>query len=224
LTPAIVRLHALAVILSRQAFAVTALLAGALACWIVAFHGMSMMGGLGPFVGVWITTMAAMMLPSVTPMVVAYTGIGGERASTPVFVLGYLAVWTTYGLAAYLVAMELPDWSWLAGVGLLIAGLYQLTPLKNVCLRNCRAPLGFVMRRWRSGFIGAFSMGVEHGASCAGCCTGLMVALFALGMTSLAWMAAVALLILLEKALPGGERAARVTGFALIAAGTAVLA
>lgn len=170
------------------------------------------------------TTMAAMMLPSAAPIVVAYTGIGGDRGSTPTFVLGYLAVWMTYGLAAYLVGMELPNWSWFGGAGLLLAGLYQLTPLKNVCLRNCRAPFGFVMRRWRGGPVGAFSMGVEHGAWCAGSCTGLMVALFGLGMTNLAWMAAVALLIVVEKALPSGERAARVTGFALIAAGTAVLA
>jgi predicted metal-binding membrane protein len=212
------------VTLRRQTFAVATLLATALTCWIVALRGMSMMGGLGPFIGVWVTTMAAMMLPSAAPMVVAYAGIGRERASTPTFVLGYLAVWATYGVAAYVVAMELPDWSWLAGGGLVLAGLYQLTPLKDVCLRHCRAPLGFVVRRWRDGPVGAFSMGVEHGAWCAGCCTGLLVALFALGMTNLAWMAAVALLILAEKALPGGELLARVTGFALITAGAVVLA
>jgi predicted metal-binding membrane protein len=212
------------VILRRQTFAVAALLGATLTCWIVALRGMSMMGGLGPFIGVWVTTMAAMMLPSAAPMVVAYAGIGRERASTPQFVLGYLAVWTAYGFAAYVVAMELPDWSWLAGAGLVLAGLYQLTPLKDVCLRHCRSPLGFVVRRWRDGRVGAFSMGVEHGAWCAGCCTGLMVALFALGMTNLAWMAAVALVILAEKALPGGERLARVTGFALITAGAVVLA
>ena len=212
------------VILRRQTFAVAALLGATLTCWIVAFRGVSMMGGLGPFIGVWVTTMAAMMLPSAAPMVVAYAGIGRERASTPQFVLGYLAVWTAYGLAAYVVAMELPDWSWLAGAGLVLAGLYQLTPLKDVCLRHCRTPLGFVVRRWRDGPVGAFSMGVEHGAWCAGCCTGLMVALFALGMTNLAWMAAVALVILAEKALPAGERLPRVTGFALITAGAVVLA
>lgn len=211
------------VTLRSQTLAVVALLAVALACWIVAFRGMSMMGGLGPFLGVWVTTMAAMMLPSAAPMVAAYAGIGRERASTPAFVLGYLGVWTTFGLAAYLLGSELPNWSWLAGAGLVLAGLYQLTPLKDACLRHCRAPLGFVMRRWRDGPVGAFSMGVEHGAWCAGCCTGLMVALFALGMMNLAWMAAVALLILGEKVLPGGERLARTTGLALIAAGAVVL-
>ena len=139
------------VTLRRQTFAVAALLAAALACWMVAFRGMSMMGGFGPFLGVWVTAMAAMMLPSAVPMVAAYTGIGRERASTPAFLLGYLAVWTTYGIAAYVVGLELPNWSWLAGAGLLLAGLYQLTPLKNACLRQCRAPLGFVLRRWRDG-------------------------------------------------------------------------
>ena len=114
--------------------------------------------------------------------------------------------------------------SWLAAAGLIGAGFYQLSPLKNVCLRRCRAPLGFVLRRWRDGPLGAFSMGLEHGAWCAGCCAGLMVALFALGLMNLAWMAAVALLILAEKALPGGTRVAQVCGVGLIAAGALVLA
>jgi predicted metal-binding membrane protein len=210
--------------LRRGTFATGALLTAALACWIVAFRGMSMMGGVGPFLGVWVTTMAAMMLPSAAPMVVAYAELGRARASPPAFVLGYLTVWTAYGLAAYAIGMELPNWSWLAGAGLVLAGLYQLTPFKSGCLRRCRAPLGFVTRRWRAGRLGALSMGVEHGGWCAGCCTGLMLALFALGMMNLAWMAAVALLILAEKALPGGDRLARATGLALIAAGALVLA
>ena len=185
---------------------------------------MSIMGGLVTFVGVWATMMAAMMLPAAAPMVAAYAGVGHERASTPAFVLGYLSVWTTSGLAVYGIGMQLPSWSWLAAVGLIGAGLYQLTALKNACLRRCRAPLGFVMRRWRDGPLGAFSMGLEHGAWCAGCCAGLMVALFALGMMNLAWMAGVALLILAEKALPGGTRIASVSGVGLIAAGVVVLA
>jgi predicted metal-binding membrane protein len=212
------------VTLRRQTFAVAATLAVALACWIVALRGMSMMGGLAPFVGVWATTMAAMMLPSAAPMIAAYAGIGGERASPAVFVAGYLAVWTAYGVAVYGIGRALPSWEWLAGAGLVLAGLYELTPLKDACLRGCRAPLGFLMRRWRTGHAGALSMGVEHGAWCAGCCTGLMVALLALGMSNLAWMAAVALLILAEKALPGGETLARLAGVALVVAGAVVLA
>jgi predicted metal-binding membrane protein len=211
------------VTLRRQTLAVAAVLAGALACWIVLLRGMSMMGGPVTFVGVWATMMAAMMLPAATPMVAAYAGIGRERASTPAFVLGYLAVWTTSGLAVYWIELRLPSLSWLAAAGFIGAGLYQLTPLKNACLRRCRAPLGFVVRRWRNGPLGAFSMGLEHGAWCAGCCAGLMVALFALGMTNLAWMAAVALVILAEKALPGGTHLARVSGVGLIVAGVVVL-
>jgi predicted metal-binding membrane protein len=216
-----------AVIAQRRTLALAGLLAAALACWIVVLRsdGM-MMGGLGPYLSVWVTTMAAMMLPSAAPMVAAYTGLGRERSSTTAFVLGYLVVWTSYGLAAYAVALALPGWSHdtLAGIGLLLAGAYQLTPLKSVCLRHCRAPLGFVALHWRSGRAGALWMGIEHGGWCAGCCTGLMLALFALGMESLAWMAAVALLILAEKALPGGDRLAYVTGTAFVVAGAVVLA
>jgi predicted metal-binding membrane protein len=213
------------VTLHRTTFTAAGVVGAALACWIVALRGMSMMGGLGPFVAVWVTTMAAMMLPSTVPMVVAYTGLGRERSSTTAFVLGYLVVWTAYGLVAYAVAMLLPDWSSseLAGAGLMIAGVYQLTPLKAMCLRHCRTPVGFLTRRWRPGRIGALSLGIEHGAWCAGCCTGLMLALFALGMDNLAWMAAVALLILAEKVLPHGERLVVPTGAALLVAGAAVL-
>jgi predicted metal-binding membrane protein len=211
------------VTLRQQTLAVVAVLTVALVCWIVLLRGMSTMGGLVTFVAVWVTMMAAMMLPAAVPMVAAYAGIGREHASTPAFVLGYLAVWTALGLAAYWIGSELPHWSRLPALGLIGAGLYQLTPLKNACLRRCRAPLGYVLRRWRGGPLGAFSMGSEHGAWCAGCCAGLMVALFALGMMRVAWMAAVALLILAEKVLPGGERVARVSGVGLIAAAVAVL-
>jgi predicted metal-binding membrane protein len=143
---------------------------GVLVCWVILLRGVSMMGGRVTFVGVWVTMMAAMMLPAAAPMVAAYAGIGRERASVSAFVLGYLAVWTACGFAVYWVGLELPDWGWLAAAGLIGAGVYQLTPLKDACLRRCRAPLGFVTRRWRSGRGGAFSMGAEHGAWCAGCC------------------------------------------------------
>ena len=211
-------------IVRRQVLAVAAVLAVALACWIILLRGVSMMGGPARFVGVWVTMMAAMMLPAAGPMVAAYTGIGRERASVSAFVLGYLAVWTACGLAVYGIGLQLPERRWLAAAGLIGAGVYQLTPLKDACLRRCRAPLGFVARRWRGGRRGAFSMGAEHGAWCVGCCAGLMAALFALGIMNLAWMAAVALLILVEKAIPGGAALARATGVGLIAAGVVVLA
>jgi predicted metal-binding membrane protein len=215
------------VTLRGTTYAVAALLAASLACWIAAFRGMSMMGGVGPWIAAWATTMAAMMLPSAAPMVIAYTWLARERSSsTSGFVLGYLVAWTTFGLAAYVVAKALPDWSsdTLAGVGLLLAGAYQLTPLKNTCLRACRAPLGFVALRWQAGAAGALRMGLEHGVWCTGCCFGLMVALFVLGMSSIAAMAGVALVILVEKVHPLGTRIALVTGVAFILAGAIVLA
>jgi len=214
------------VTLRRTTVAVAALLAASLACWVVTLRGMSAMGGPGPWAAAWVTTTAAMMLPSAAPMVVAYTWLARGRSSTSGFVLGYLATWTAFGLAAYAVAKALPGWSsdTLAGVGLVLAGAYQLTPLKNACLRACRAPLGFVALRWKAGPLGALRMGLEHGVWCTGCCTGLMVALFVLGMSSVAWMAGVALVILVEKIHPLGTRIALVTGVAFVVAGAIVLA
>jgi hypothetical protein len=106
-----------------------------------------------------------------------------------------------------------------AGGALALAGLYQLTPLKRVCLRHCRGPLHFVLHGWRDGKVGALRMGVEHGAFCIGCCWGLMLALFALGVMSLVWMGAIAGIIFAEKLFPAGELFARAFAVALAAAG-----
>jgi len=164
--------------------------------------------------------MAAMMLPSVAPMVLFYARVANERARrneafvpTWVFVSGYLASWAVYGLVAYAVYRAIRTaaggaFAWdgagpyVAGGALVVAGIYELTPLKNVCLRHCRSPLHFVLHGFRSGYSGAFRMGVEHGAYCVGCCWGLMLALFALGVMSLLWMALFALIILAQKLLP----------------------
>src|SRR5438132_1297369 len=201
-------------------------LGGALVAWIITVQRMRGMdagpgtdlGGLGWYVGIWVTMMAAMMLPSAAPMVLLYARVSGERARrgqaelvpTWIFVAGYLAAWTAYGLVAYGIyrAVVAGGTGWLAwdragpyvaGGALIGAGLYQLTPLKDVCLRHCRSPLHFLLHGWREGRIGAVRMGTEHGAFCVGCCWGLMVALFALGVMSLAWMAIVAGVILVEK-------------------------
>ena len=106
-----------------------------------------------------------------------------------------------------------------AGGALLLAGVYELTPLKDVCLRHCRSPLHFLLHDWREGRVGAFRMGLEHGAFCIGCCWGLMLALFALGVMSLFWMAVVAAVIFVEKLAPQGERLVRFFALALIALG-----
>jgi predicted metal-binding membrane protein len=208
------------------------LLAGALVAWIVTVARMRGMddgpgtdlGGLGWYVGIWVTMMAAMMLPSAAPMVLVFARVSRERARrgwavvpTWTFLAGYLAVWTLYGLVAYgvyrlisLVEGGLLSWEragpYVAGLAIVAAGVYELTPLKQLCLRHCRSPLHFVLVGWRSGRIGAFRMGAEHGAYCVGCCWGLMVILFALGVMSLLWMAIVAAVIFAQKVLPFTHR------------------
>jgi predicted metal-binding membrane protein len=217
----------------------------ALVTWIVTVQRMrgmdggpgTALGGLGWYVGVWVTMMAAMMLPSAMPMVVLFQRMSsrrgrGAKGYVPVwlFVASYLAVWTVYGLAAYglyrLVAhvgSSFLAWDrggpYVAGGAVVLAGLYELTPLKSMCLHHCRSPLHFVIGRWREGRLGAIRMGVEHGAFCVGCCWGLMVVLFALGVMSLLWMVVVGALIFAQKVLPGGERLTRVFAVGFIAAG-----
>jgi predicted metal-binding membrane protein len=141
----------------------------------------------------------------------------GKPASGPIavglFVAGYIAAWTAFGVAAYSLlelgrALSIDALAWdeagpyVAGGVLLAAAVYQLTPAKDVCLRKCRGPIDFVLGYWKPGLGGALRMGVEHGAWCVGCCWALMAALFALGVMSVGWMAFVAALIAVEKLLP----------------------
>ncbi len=141
-----------------------------------------------------------------------------------------MAVWTAYGLVAFglfrLVRSHHPSLlGWdrsgpiVAGAAIVVAGLYQLTPLKRVCLRHCRTPFHWVLHRWRDGRLGPARMGLEHGGYCVGCCWALMVVLFAVGVMSLAWMAVVAALIFAEKVLPLGERLAVAFAVGLVALG-----
>ena len=173
------------------------------------------LGTLGWFLGIWVVMMAAMMFPSVSPTVALYARMTRRRAPLAplVFVSGYLLVWTGAGMLAYAVSdagSRLLGGSlrwdgagrWVAGGILVVAALYEVTPLKNMCLSKCRSPLGFLLGEWRGGLAGALRMGSKHGAWCVGCCWALMAALFALGVMSLAWMAFVAALIALEKTLP----------------------
>jgi predicted metal-binding membrane protein len=218
----------------------TALLGGSLAAWVVTYdrmHGMDAgpgtdLGGLGWYAGVWMTMTAAMMLPALAPMVVTFSRISGRRRGTPAwaFLAGYLIPWIVYGLAAYCVyraarylAPSFLAWEhagrYVAGGALALAGLYELTPLKGMCLRHCRGPLHFLLHGWRPGMRGALRMGFEHGLYCVGCCSGLMLALFALGVMSLAWMALIAALIFAEKVLPLGDRLAPVFAVAFVIAG-----
>jgi predicted metal-binding membrane protein len=227
--------------LRARATIVALLLGAALVAWIVTVQRMRGMdagpgtdlGTLGWYLGIWVTMMAAMMLPSAAPTVLMFARSRGD-AQTWVFVVGYLLAWTGYGLAAYAVyrgiraaAPSFLAWDkagpWVAGGALAAAGLYQLTPLKSACLRHCRSPLHFLLRG-RPGGLGALLMGIEHGSVCIGCCIGLMLALFALGVMSLFWMGVVAAAILIEKALPGGEAFGRLLAVVLVALGIWVAA
>jgi predicted metal-binding membrane protein len=175
------------------------------------------LGTLSWFVGVWVVMMAAMMFPSVSPTVALYSRMA--RSKTPaaplVFAAGYLLAWAAAGLLAYgvsylgsLLGPELSWYEsgrWLAGGTIVVAAVYELTPLKDVCLAKCRSPLGFLLGAWRDGLSGALGMGVRQGGWCVGCCWALMASLFALGVMSLAWMAFVAALIAAEKTLPWGR-------------------
>ena len=196
------------------------------------------LGGLGFYTGVWVVMMAAMMFPSVWPIVGMYERIRSARgvpsAGTPLVVIGYLASWTAWGLLALAlirlaVALfgDFLPWDgagrWVAAGVVIAAAVYQLTPLKNACLTRCRGPVMFVMENWRPGFAGAFRLGALHGAWCVGCCWALMVALFALGVMSIGCMAFIAALIAAEKLLPSRVAANWTVSAVLLIVGIALL-
>ena len=189
----------------------------------------------------WAVMMVAMMLPSASPMVLIYAALARQQAggarplgSTALFVGGYLLVWATFSLAATLAQWGLESAALLSpmmtsaspqlgGAVLVAAGVYQLSPLKQVCLRHCRSPLQFLLQHWRLGPAGGFGMGVRHGAWCVGCCWVLMALLFVGGVMNPLWIAAIAVFVLAEKAAPFGAALGKVSGIALAAAGLAVL-
>jgi predicted metal-binding membrane protein len=190
----------------------------------------------------WIVMMTAMMLTSAAPMLLFYDRIARQRAAgstaigpTSLFALGYLVVWLAFSVvavglqfafdrASLLSPMMETTSAALAGVILVAAGVYQWTPLKQACLRNCRSPLDFVMTRWQGGPSGAFRMGLVHGTYCLGCCWVLMLLLFVGGVMNFAWIAAIALFVLVEKLAPAGHWIGKAAGLALAAWGAAVLA
>jgi predicted metal-binding membrane protein len=191
------------------------------------------LGTFGWFISVWVVMMAAMMFPSVAPTVALYARMSRKRLAPMVFVTGYLATWTGAGVVAFLVGVlaghVAPDLGWddagrfLTGATLLVAAVYELTPLKNICLSKCRSPLGLLLGSWRDGWSGALRMGMRNGAWCVGCCWALMASLFALGVMSAVWMAVVAGLIALEKILPWRRLATYGTAIVLLVLGVLVL-
>ena len=193
------------------------------------------LGALGWFLGVWVVMMAAMMFPSVAPTIALYSRMTRKRApvSPLLFAMGYLVVWAGAGVVAFLIGSaatrvsgDVFAWDragrWVAGATLLVAALYELTPLKDVCLGKCRSPLGFLLGSWRDGPSGALRMGAKHGAWCVGCCWALMASLFALGVMSVVWMAFVAGLIAIEKTLPWRRVATYGTAVVLLTLGVSL--
>ena len=188
-------------------------------------------------VAMWWVMMIAMMTPSVAPLVLLYGRVldhhrGSEssaRLAPPIHVAtGYLAVWLAFSIVAATVGLFVQGtgllsstmlWSssaWFSAAILALAGLYQLSPLKSVCLSHCRGPVEFLTRYFRPGRTGAFLVGVRHGAYCVGCCWMLMALLFVGGVMNLVWIAALAVLVLVEKLAPAGPLVSRVSGGVLL--------
>jgi len=198
--------------------------------------------GLVVFV-MWAVMMLAMMLPSAAPVTLLIASLarkraaagGTVRARTALFVFGYLAVWLSFAAVATTLQWALDEAGLLsetmafgdiviAGSVLVAAGVYQWTRLKEACLRHCRSPLDFLLFHWRDSAFGAVASGIGHGLFCLGCCWMLMALLFVGGIMNLAWIAGIALLVLIEKTLPWGRRISQATGAVLIAWGVITLA
>ena len=221
-----------------QTLTLSMLLALAVAAWLALLWQSRLAGGaMGPtmglavplFLGIWVVMMVAMMFPAAAPMVQMLQRISASKrlqsqAFVPswVFVGGYLLVWSLFGALAYVAATALDRVAnqsmWLMGNGprlgglvLVLAGVYQLTPLKRVCLSKCRSPISFLLTSWRDGYGGVFRMGLEHGGFCLGCCWAMMLVLFVVGVMSLPWMALLTAAIFIEK----NVRFERVTSAAL---------
>ncbi len=185
----------------------------------------------------WAIMMIGMMIPSVTPMVLIYAAVarksenqGSNVTSTSAFVSGYVAIWVVFSLIATIVQWALDRAALLSpmmvtnsvllGTALLIAaGIYQLLPIKDVCLRQCRSPVDFIATHWQAGTVGAFKMGLSHGIFCLGCCWVLMSLLFLGGVMNILWIAIITLFILLEKILPYGDVGGRAVGIIMIITG-----
>lgn len=230
------------------------LLAVAAGCWAVlllqaaaADPGMAMalptMGLPAPaFLAMWVIMMVAMMFPTAAPMILTFHNIqAGKRrrgetvVSTWLFVAGYLLVWTLAGMAAYVLALAAEalaaraalssaSAARIGGALLIAAGLYQMTPLKEICLAKCRSPIAFILTAWRDGAVGALRMGLVHGGYCLGCCWLLFVILFPLGVMNIAAMAVLTLVVFAEKSAAWSRTATRAASAVLLLYGAAVMA
>jgi predicted metal-binding membrane protein len=185
----------------------------------------------------WAVMMVGMMAGSAAPVLLLFAATRrgrdqqhGVPMSVLFFGLGYLTVWIGFSAEAAVVqwalqraALLTPAMSssnpWLSAGILIAAGAYQLSPFKGACLTQCRSPLGFLMSHWGEGDLGALRMGIVHGVYCLGCCWALMVVLFAVGVMNLAWVAAISVVVLIEKIAPGGAVFSRIAGVTMIVAG-----
>ncbi len=199
-------------------------------------------GTLLPLFLMWGEMMVAMMIPSAAPMILTFAMVQRKRREqerpfvpTGIFLLGYLAVWIGFSAMAavaqwilhgkaMLSPMMVSTSPILGGTLLIVAGIFQWTPLKQACLTHCRSPLNFLMTDWREGKLGAFVMGLKHGAFCTGCCWFLMALLFVAGVMNVWWIAIIAVFVLLEKVAPKGLFAGKVAGVFLAAWGVWMMA
>ncbi len=197
---------------------------------------MNLTMGMSPllFLLIWVVMMIAMMFPTAAPMILLFNKIHSQKrhnnqtfVPTWIFISAYLLIWTLFGVLAYIVAVIMQNLTnqsvflssnatRIGGVIIILAGVYQFSPLKKVCLSKCRTPLGFIMNSWRDGYLGSFIMGLKHGMYCLGCCWLLFVILFPLGIMNVTVMVLLTLLIFAEKSLPIGQKISRLAAFALI--------
>ncbi len=193
------------------------------------------------YLPLWVSMMVAMMFPAVAPVLSLFAAISQNRraagqraASTWIFLGGYLVAWSLLGVGAYLLSLALPALGMMApglrvayplaaGIVLMFAGVYQLSPLKQACLRHCRSPIGVILHGWHDGGVGAFRMGFGHGLYCLGCCWGLMLVLLVVGMMNLVGMVILSVIIFAEKVVPYGSLIGKLTALALIVLGVATV-
>jgi len=198
------------------------------------------LGLMAVFVSGWTVMTIAMMLPTSLPLFTLFRRLVRRRKDrgllVALLIAGYLAAWAAFGLAAHVgdafLHLGVERWHWLddnsryiAGGTVLIAGVYQFTPLKYKCLDQCRSPMSFIASRWQGGRERrrAFKLGIDHGIFCVGCCWSLMLLMFVVGMGNIAWMLGLGAVMAIEKNMPWGRRISVPLGFALVAAGVAVL-
>jgi predicted metal-binding membrane protein len=189
----------------------------------------------------WIVMMIAMMIPSATPLILMFSQVNRKRSQrnapyipTINFILGYIFIWSGYSIGITLIQYFLHNKALLSpmmisqnnifgGSILILAGIFQWTPLKNSCLIHCRSPLSFITTQWKEGKFGAFFMGIKHGNYCVGCCWILMALLFVSGVMNLLWISVITLYVLIEKIHPWGNFIGKITGVLLLTGGVIMI-